>query len=81
MPSAYINALMFALGLGIAAWVVGYRRMVKRPSYDRLRGMLCLPGVVLVLIALILLAFYWHWIVGGVLIGFLAYGAYKMIVR
>ncbi|MEL4395622.1 hypothetical protein AAEH73_21665, partial [Shewanella algae] len=61
------------------AWVVGYRKMLKLPSHDRLRGMLCVPGVFLTLIAFVLFAFYWHWIAGGVVIGLLAYGAYKTV--
>lgn len=67
------------LALGLVVWVRGYRKTAKLPPRDRSRGMACVPGLLLTVLAVVLFAFYWHWIVGGAVVLALAYGAYKMI--
>lgn len=73
-----IHTLMFSLG--VAVWVWGYRKMAKQPARDRSRGLVCVPGLLITVLAVILFAFYWHWIVGGIVVAALAYTAYKKLV-
>lgn len=65
--------------IGIVTWTVGYRKTKKLPLYDRLRGISCLPGAIITLVALISLVFYWQWIVGVIVMCFLGYLAYKLL--
>jgi len=67
--------------LGVAAWVGGYLRFTRHlPKYDSLRGLPCVPGMLLVVVGVILFAFFWHWVVGGLAIVACIYGGYRLIV-
>lgn len=74
-----IYFLLFAIIIGTTMWIAGYRKTKKLPLYDRLRGISCLPGAIITLIAMISLVFYWQWIVGVIVMCFLGYLAYKLI--
>ena len=73
------GSLLF-LVIGGAAWLGGYLKFTK-PQHSPYRGVVCIPGIVMVLISLVLFGFFWHWILGTLAIFGLGYAGFKMIFR
>lgn len=68
------------LACGSYLWATSYLKMRKKPAHDRLRGLACLPGVVLTVAGLVMLAFYFHWLIGFAAIVAVCWIAVKVIL-
>ena len=78
MALMWFSIILFIIG--VAAWCGGYLKFtVNLPRYDPLRGMACVPGLLMVLTSIILFCFFWHWVLGTLCIGLFGYGGYRLI--
>lgn len=67
--------------LGVLAWAGGYLKWTRHlPEYHPFRGLPCVPGLVLVVISLVLFAFFWHWVVGSLVIVGTGYAGVRLIM-
>jgi len=78
--SLFVTSIFLCV-VGIAAWAGAYVRWTRHlPACDPWRGVPCVPGMFLVLTAIVLFAFSWHWLVGTFVIAGMGYGGYRYIL-
>ena len=78
---AFLWIVLGVFFVGVGAWGFGHWKWTRHlPKFDPLRGKATIPGFLLVVISIVLFAFYWHWIVGGLAIIGVGYAGYRLIL-
>lgn len=78
MSLFWASVALFVLGVG--AWAGGYLKWTRHlPKWDKLRGLPCVPGFLMVIVSVVLFGFFWHWVVGTLVIASMGYGGYRLM--